>query len=52
MVSEINQMEFIIVENEAKALLVENELIKQLNPKYNILLKDSLGLLMLVCLVS
>ena len=40
MVSEIHQMEFIIVENEAKALLVENELIKQLNPKYNILLKD------------
>lgn len=40
MVSEIKRMEFIIVENEAKALLVENELIKQLEPKYNILLKD------------
>lgn len=40
MVSEIQKMEFIIVENEAKALLLENELIKELEPKYNILLKD------------
>lgn len=40
MVSEIRKMEFIIVENEAKALLIENELIKQLEPHYNILLKD------------
>ena len=40
MVSEIKRMEFIIVENEAKALLVENELIKKLEPRYNILLKD------------
>lgn len=40
MVSEIRRMEFIIVENEAKALLMENELIKGLEPRYNILLKD------------
>ena len=40
MVSEIEKMEFIIVENETKALLLENELIKKLEPKYNILLKD------------
>lgn len=40
MVSEIKRMEFIIVENEAKALLMENELIKKLEPRYNILLKD------------
>lgn len=40
MVSEVEKMEFIIVENEAKALLMENELIKKLEPKYNILLKD------------
>ena len=31
MVSEIRRMEFIIVENEAKALLMENELIRSLN---------------------
>lgn len=40
MVAQIKRMEFIIVENEAKALLMENELIKELEPKYNILLKD------------
>ena len=40
MVSEVDRMEFIIVENEAKALLMENDLIKKLEPKYNILLKD------------
>lgn len=40
MVSEIKRMEFIIAENESKALLLENELIKKLEPKYNILLKD------------
>ena len=40
MVSEIHKMEFIVVENENRALVVENELIKKFNPKYNILLKD------------
>lgn len=40
MVSEVDRMEFIIVENEAKALLMENELIKQFSPRFNILLKD------------
>lgn len=40
MVSEIKDMEFIVVENESKALLLENELIKKFEPKYNILLKD------------
>ena len=40
MVAEVDKMEFIVVENEAKALLMENDLIKKLEPKYNILLKD------------
>ena len=40
MVAEIDTMEFIVVENEAKALLLENELIKQFSPRFNILLKD------------
>ncbi len=40
MVAEVDRMEFIVVENEAKALLMENDLIKKLEPKYNILLKD------------
>lgn len=40
MVAQIAKMEFVVVENEARALLVENELIKQFVPKYNILLKD------------
>ena len=40
MVAQICRMEFIIVENEARALLVENELIKKFKPRYNILLKD------------
>lgn len=40
MVSEVERMEFIVVDNEAQALLMENDLIKKLEPKYNILLKD------------
>ena len=40
MVAEVRKMEFIIVENENRALIVENELIKKLHPKYNILLTD------------
>ena len=40
MVAQIERMEFIIVENESRALLVENELIKKYKPRYNVLLKD------------
>lgn len=40
MVAEVRKMEFIIVTNENRALIVENELIKKFHPKYNILLKD------------
>ncbi len=40
MVTEIQAIEYIIVESEHDALILENSLIKQLNPKYNVLLRD------------
>ena len=40
MVAQIDHMEFIVADTEARALLVENELIKKYSPRYNILLKD------------
>lgn len=40
MVSEIEKVEFTIVNSEFDALLLENNLIKNNQPKYNILLKD------------
>ncbi len=40
MVAGISSMEYIIVESEHDALILENSLIKQLKPKYNILLRD------------
>ncbi|MBF9252917.1 excinuclease ABC subunit C [Pontibacter sp. 172403-2] len=40
LVSQINDIEFTIVDTEADAFLLENNLIKQYQPKYNILLKD------------
>ena len=40
MVSQVDKMEFIIAENEASALLIENDLIKRFHPRFNILLKD------------
>ena len=41
MVSKIADAQYSVVDTEADALLLENNLIKQFKPKYNILLKDS-----------
>jgi excinuclease ABC subunit C len=40
MISEVHSLEYIIVANENDSLILENSLIKQLKPKYNILLRD------------
>lgn len=40
MLSYATYIEYIVVESEEDALILENSLIKQLNPKYNILLRD------------
>lgn len=40
MLLEASRLEYIVVENEEDALILENSLIKQLKPKYNILLRD------------
>ena len=41
LVSKIADLQYSVVDTEADALLLENNLIKQYKPKYNILLKDS-----------
>ena len=40
MLAETSALEYILVESEEDALILENSLIKQLHPKYNILLRD------------
>lgn len=40
MISEVDNMHYMVVDTENDALILENSLIKQLKPKYNILLRD------------
>ncbi len=40
MLDEATRLEYIVVDTPQDALILENSLIKQLNPKYNILLRD------------
>jgi len=40
LVKKIHDIKYIVVENEYEALLLENNLIKKYQPRYNILLKD------------
>ncbi len=40
MISETRAMEFVVTETETEALLLEANLIKQLKPRYNVLLRD------------
>ena len=43
MVSNVDNFEYIVCDSEFEALILENSLIKQNQPKYNILLKDDKG---------
>ncbi len=41
LISHIDSVDFIVTDNEVEALILENNLIKKNQPKYNILLKDA-----------
>ena len=43
MVDNVDDFEYILCDSEFEALVLENSLIKQNQPKYNILLKDDKG---------
>lgn len=40
LVKKIARIEYVVVDSESDALLLENVLIKKLQPKYNVMLKD------------
>ena len=40
LISEINNIEITVTKNEVEALLLENKLINQLKPKYNVIFRD------------
>ena len=43
MIKNARRLEYVIVETEADALLLENTLIKKYQPRYNVMLKDAKG---------
>ena len=52
LVSSINSMSYHITRSEAEALLLENQLIKKHNPRYNVLLKDGKSYPYIYCSVN
>jgi excinuclease ABC subunit C len=40
MISQINDLDFVLCDNELESLILENNYIKELKPKYNVLLRD------------
>ena len=50
LVRHAHHIEFMIVETEHDALLLENTLIKKLQPRYNVMLKDEKSPLIYICI--